>query len=137
MVHHTSIDIQNLKMQAQMKRAQNATLANPFNWINSFEINSKNIPSLMDLKLQPPFKLIRYSVPPKTINFQKQQQLSILDPRNKIYYQKQNTSSIKFNTIIPLESTTNSTTDFIRQDNSNTMEYDILELHAPDFDPYL
>ena len=62
MVHHKSIEIQDLKLQAQMKRAQNAKHANPFNWINSFEINSNMIPSLMDLKLKIPFKLIQYSI---------------------------------------------------------------------------
>ena len=91
MVNHKDIELQSLKKPAQLKRTENAKLVNPFTWINSLDLNSKKILSLMDFKLEPPFKLIQYYIPEKKTNLQQFQQLSILDPRNKIYYKKKKT----------------------------------------------
>jgi hypothetical protein len=57
MLHLKFIEIQNHTTQAQMKRALNATLADHFNSIKSFEINSKKVPSVMHLKFKLPFNI--------------------------------------------------------------------------------
>jgi hypothetical protein len=85
MVHQTDLRIQLLKKKAQIKLEKNCTLNNPFNWVNSFEINSRCIPSLMDILISKPYKLTKYIIPPKSINFQKLTELSVNDPRNTLY----------------------------------------------------
>jgi len=128
MIQHNN-EIQQLKKQAELKRAEDAKLANPFTWINSYEINSKNIPSLMDLKLEQPFKLIQYSTPEKKTDLQKYHQLSRFDPRNKIYYMKRAAStSCSRNVTIPLEAATYTNTWYNRKANSDVTDHDILEL---------
>ena len=137
MVHHNLSNTELLKKQAQYDRMVKAKLGNPFRWTNSFEINSRNIPSLMDLNINFPYKLYVYAIPQKETNFQKLQQLSTSDPRNIIYYQTSSPAPPKFNAHIPLQPKTDTgcISNFNVYDAS--IDQDILELHAPEFDPDL
>jgi hypothetical protein len=124
MAHQTDLRIRLLKKKAQIKRENNCTLNNPFNWVNSFEINSRCIPSLMDILISKPYKLKKYIIPQKSINFQKLTELSVDDPRNTLYYKKSSPA------------TTTNTFSHVNADD-DLLGYDVLEIHAPEFDPDL
>ena len=91
----------------------------------------------MDLKINFPYKLNVYAISQKEKNFQKLQQLSTGDPRNIIYYQTPPPAPPTFNTHIPLQPKTD--TGCISNINvyDASIDQDILELHAPAFDPDL
>jgi hypothetical protein len=137
MAHQTDLRIRLLKKKAQIKRENNCTLNNPFNWVNSFEINSRCIPSLMDILISKPYKLKKYIIPQKSINFQKLTELSVDDPRNTLYYKKSSPATTTFNINIPLQYNTTTTTFSHVNADDDLLGCDVLEIHAPEFDPDL
>ena len=140
-----------LKQQAQRQREENCKLQNPFTWVNSFDINSKgipslmnikttapyelkSIPSLMDIKTKAPYVLNKYSIPPRNIDYSRVCNLSIHDPRNKLYYQQPTRSTTKGTITIPLNSTLQIASTPSKVDHFETVDQDILEIYAPEFD---
>ena len=123
-----------LKQQAQRQREENCKLQNPFTWVNSFDINSKGIPSLMDIKTNAPYVLNKYSIPPRNIDYSRVCNLSIHDPRHKLYYQQPTRSTTKGTITIPLNSTLPMASTPFKVDHFETVDQDILEIYAPAFD---